>query len=305
MATPAARAFVARSPSFTPLPYGLLSTAEIVTGEDHWAAGIIHQAEACEPAGSTQNPCNLGGAVSITKAPTATGIPAMGADPFTVYTYIDCGPIATPDLRERTIAQLERGEGRAVERVFWTGSVTTTGAPLIMPHLAEDAIVFGPGGEISQLNASPVTTGSAVDVVEAIGALDGALGACYGGVGMIHVPLAALAHMKAKGLVCHEDDGYIYTPGGHKIVAGAGYTGSAPDSSSSPAGFAWFYATGNVEVRRGNVMSTAIGAESINKTKNTVTLIAERTYVITWDCCLFGAQVRLGGFDSGSIGSPD
>lgn len=273
------------------------------TGDLHWANGVIHQPDACEPARSTLNPCPTPS--GLTKAPSSTGIPAIGADPFTVYSFVDCGPIgANPrEYDDRARSALEQGEERAVESVFWTGTVSTTGSPLISPHLAEDAQVLGPQGEISQLAASPVTTGAAVDVVEALGALEGALASCYGGVGVIHVPRTAIAHMSSKGMIVRAGD-HLETVAGNLVAAGSGYPGTSPAGTAPPGGQAWFYATGAISLRRGPIQITDF-EESVNKTENQLVLIAERTYVITWDCCLLAAQVRLGGFDSGFVGSAD
>jgi hypothetical protein len=264
--------------------------------------GVLHQPDACEPARSTLSPCPA--PTGLTKSPSATGIPAVGADPFTVYAYVDCGPVGA-DLREyerRAREHLTRGEERAAELVFMTGTVSTTGAPLISPHLAEDTAVVGPGGEISQLAASPVTTG-AYDVVEAVGALEGALASCYGGVGVIHVPRVALAHLDHASIV-HRVGDHLETLGGNLVAAGSGYPGTTPAGAAPPGGQAYFYATGAVSLRRGPIR---IGAaeDAIDQTNNQLVLIAERTYVITWDCCLFSAHVSLGGFDAGAVGGPN
>lgn len=301
---PAGRQIV-DSPDFTPLPYGLFSVVQEVPGPDHWAAGVMHQPVPCGAARTTIAPCPVAG--SLTKAPSATGLPIMGSDPFTVYSYIECGPIghSSAEWEQLAIATLEYGEERAVEATFWTGSVSTTGAPLVSPHLAEDVIVIDSNGAITNLVASPVTTGTAVDVVEAMGALEGALASCYGGVGVLHVPRAAVAHMSNKGLVHDDGTGRLRTVAGTLVAAGGGYPGTSPAGTSPGAGFAWFYITGAVRMYRSSASLTSSFVEAIDKDENDLVLVAERTYVLTWDCCLFGAQVRLGGFDSGSIGSAD
>jgi hypothetical protein len=305
VAIPSARLPVA-SPTFTPLPYGLFSVVQSPSTSDrHWMNGVLHQPDACGPAKSTINPCPV--VTGLDKSPTATGIGLMGADPFTIYSWIDCGPVGHPSLEmeDRARTALMRGREREVERVFMTGSVSTTGGPLVMPHLAEDNVVFGPSGEVSQLAASPVTTGSSsVDVVEGLGALEGALASCYGGEGVIHVPRAALAHLSNRGMLIR-DGSQLRTFSGNLVAAGSGYAGTAPDGSAPPAGFAWLYATGAVTMYEGPARLTSSFADAVDTSENDLVLIAEQTFLLTWDCCLFAANVRLGGFDSGSIGSPD
>lgn len=296
---------VTASPVFTPLPYGLFSVVQEVPGPDHWQAGVMHQPIPCASARTTIAPCPVAG--SLTKAPSATGMPVIGADPFTVYSYVECGPIghSTTEWERIALDTLIQGEERAVETTFWTGAVSTTGAPLVVPHLAEDAEVVDSNGAITQLAASPVTTGTAVDVVEAIGALEGALANCYGGVGVLHVPRAAIAHMSNKGLVHDDGTGRLRTVAGTLVAAGGAYPGTSPAGANPGSGFAWFYATGAVQMYRSTASLTSNFVEAVDTTENDLVLIAERTYVLTWDCCLFAAQVRLGGFDSGSIGSAD
>jgi hypothetical protein len=292
------------SPDFTPLPFGLFSVAQFPPNSDvHVQNGVLHQPGACEPAKTTLNPCPV--VTGLPKSPSATGIPTMGADPFTVYTWIDCGPIGAQqaEYEARVLDQLDRGAPRAVEATFWTGAVSTTGAPEVLPHLAENTAVLGPGGEISQLAASPVTTGTAVDVVEALGLLEGALALCYGGVGVIHVTRAAIPHLKSQSLIYHDETtGQYKTCNGNLVAAGAGYPGTSPAGAAPTAGETWFYATGAVEIFVSSPDFTTAWAESVDKINNQLVMLAERTYVITWDCCLFAAQVQLGGAVQGGIG---
>jgi hypothetical protein len=292
MVTPMARQ-PASSPAFTPLPYGLFSVANFPSETDlHWMNGIIHRPDTCDPAGSTLNPCPS--TDKITKAPSTTGIGKMGADPFAVYSFIMCGPVGNPapEFLERGRRALENGGPRAVESVFWTGSVSTTGSPLVMPHLAEDAQTVGPQGEISQLAASPVTTGAAVSPIKGLGMIEGALADCYGGVGVIHVPRTLIPHLDGAGVI-HRNGDQLVTANGNLVAAGAGYPGTAPDGSEPLGGQVWIYATGSIDIRRGPVNQTPY-QESVNMAENSLVIITEQTYVITWDCCLFAAQITLG-----------
>jgi hypothetical protein len=85
------------------------------------------------------------------------------------------------------------------------------------------------------------------------------------------------------------------TKNGNKVAIGGGYPGSGPDGAPRAANTTWLYATGNVFGYRSNVRVRAPqGAESIDRSNNTIKMIAERTYVLGWDCCHFAVQAFLG-----------
>lgn len=157
-------------PTRVPLPYGLLNAAEPQEDADaHWQLGIRFQPVPCGPAGVTLEPCpSVTGGPSL--AATSVGIVTRGASSFTVYAWIDCSTVGFIDeAQSMASAMLTAGEGRAVEREFWTGEFGTT------PHLAEDTAVTGTDGSVEQ-TAAVVVTGAPLDVVEAVGSLEDALG---------------------------------------------------------------------------------------------------------------------------------
>jgi hypothetical protein len=45
-------------------------------------------------------------------------------------------------------------------------------------------------------------------------------------------------------------------------------------------------------------------ADWIGRARNDQVLVAERTYVIGWDCCHFAVPVQLGGDLTGAVGTP-
>lgn len=298
---------LATPPGFTPAGYGLLSVAEFALDADidgHWRNGVEYQPAFCGDALTTVAECVTGG---VAKPAAAQGVTSRGADPFAVYAWLDCSPVGyTPEQwRQRTIDALLNNEARVVERVFATGTVTGGGP--VYPHLASDTAVddgTGLGPPISLQTAASVIVTGAVDVVEAVGALEGALGGCYGGTPVLHVPRSALAHLAAEHQVMR-DGPRLRTIGGSLVAAGAGYPGTAPDGSQPADGVVWFYATGAVKVWRGQVETTGANpADYIGRAKNDTVLVAERVYVIGWDCCHYAIPVRLGGAATGDVGSP-
>lgn len=285
-------------PGFTPLPYGLMSVATLVPDSNKkWKLGTEFQPIPCDPAASTTDNCPVG--PDYTKLITSDGVPARGAESFTLYADITCSPVGHWDEAiQRAADVFTRGEGRALEEIFWTGAVDTPAGGIIHPHLASDSELVS-GGIPIQSEATVLVSGTAVDIVEGVGLLTAELAACYGGVGVLHMPYAALAHMSANHLI--ERSGQkLQTTGGVPVAFGAGYTGSGPDGTPAPAGHAWLYATGSVMIRRGEIfMPDRIS--SFDRSVNTVRIFAERTYNVAWDCCHLAILVRLGGIIDGTV----
>lgn len=292
-------------PVFHPAGYGLLSVAEPAadTADPHWRNGVQYQPVYCGPALNTTAFCVSGGP---TKAALPAGWPVKAADPFTVYGWLDCSPVGySPEAwKQTTIQALVNNEAAAVEAAFWTGAIT---GQTLYPHLAANTAVFeGTPGVSQQVTvqtaAGVVITGGGVDIVEAVGLLEGAMGGCYGGTPVLHVPRRALANMAAWSLVV-KDGPRLRTPAGSLIAAGLGYPGTGPDGTL-PANALWCYATGAVKVWRSAIELTGRNpAEWVGRAHNDQTLVAERTYVIGWDCCHFAVPVVFGGDVTGSTGT--
>lgn len=290
-----ARKYVA-SPPFTPLPYGLFSVTDATPDSDqHWQAGVEYQPDVCGEALSTWDECVITGSgtgtLASTKQPVVTGIGTKGAEPFTVYSWIRCGPVGQDEIEARTISALTNGEARAVERVFWTGVVDSGQRQL--QHLASNSQVVDVNGDVLVTAATSVTTGTAVDMVEGLGLLEGQLAACYGGVGVIHMPRTAIPHM-AWFQQLRESGQQLRTPNGNIIAAYSSNNTEGPNGSAAPLGQTWIYGTGMLMYRRSQIMVTTL-KESLDRSENNLVIIAERTYDIGWDCCHFAAQVSLPG----------
>lgn len=285
---------VTSGPAFAPLRYGLLSTAqEIPATGAAWRRGTRWVPDPCGELESLAVACVSGVANDL--APTLTGVGSVAADGFAVYSWIDCGPagMSLDEVLALGTRHLTRHEGRAVEQVVWTGD-TATG--VVYPHLASDTEVLdvaqGASQSVRQLAAEEVTT-AAVDVVEAVGELEGYLGSCYGGEGVLHVPSGGVARLAEHNLVSR-DGGMLRTVQGHRVAVYAGDYRTGPDGSAAPAGDAWFYATGAVGYRRSDVQSFGeTGGEIVGREKNDVLYLVGRFYQVVWDCCLGAAQVDL------------
>jgi hypothetical protein len=288
-------------PRFTPLRFGLLSAAEVIDSPDpHWQAGVKMYPDPCGPDQSVVVHCVAGGpATGIAKTPTVTGMPATAAEPFTIYAFTDCAPVGygdnLDDLKAKTSRALERGESRAVERAFWTGNATFGG--VVLPHLAEDtAVLANADGALSVelQSAAVVVSGVPLGVVEAFGLLEGALAACYGGEGVIHVPAQAVPYLAHFNLATAQGP-QLRTLAGHKVAVYSSNSKTGPAGTDAAAGRGWIYATGAVVARRSQEKPRGVSpGDFVGKSKNDTVYIVERTYVIDWDCCHLAAEVLLG-----------
>ena len=285
---------VVDGPSFTPLPYGLWNAVQQPTPDPHWRQGITY-IERCPDAAITYDEClavtGTGGPPPAPAAKTDNVDQRFrGATPFTVFAEFDCSPIGLADAQSAAVDALARIENWQVERVFSTGA--TGGITSQFPHLAANAEVVDAQGIVLQTAATAVVSGSGVDVADGLGRLEAELAACYGGQGVIHIPKTALPTFAAWDLAVLRD-GQFYTPCGNLLVVGAGYANTSPSVIAAAAGTAWIYATGAVFGYRSDVFFTA-ARESFDRAENTMKLIAERTYVLGFECCLLAAQVDLG-----------
>lgn len=294
-----------KAPTVTPLPYGLMSVVQMPTDDTdkvHWRNGVMYQPDACEAALSTSAQCPV--VTGYGKVATSDGVPAKGSQAFAVYASLACTPVGNfwQEAEARVTAALTNGEARAAEDVFWTGGIDAPASEIIYPHLAANTAVYDSSGDILLQPAATVIVTGAVDIVEAIGLLEGNLASCYGGVGVIHAPRAALAHMASR-LLIEKSGQTIRTVGGTPVAFGAGYSGTSPAGVAPASGTAWLYATGAISLRRSEITITSNQVQGLNRSVNTLQLYAERVYTIGWDCCLFAIPVSLGGVITGSANS--
>lgn len=280
-------------PAFTPLPYGLWDAAQKpAPAGPHWQQGVTW-IERCPDGGTTYDEC-----LSV----TGTGGPPpeppvkadnvdqtfRGATPFTVVAEFDCSPVGLRDAETVASDALARVEQQQVEAAFWTGSAG--GQAVVFPHLTANAEVLDSQSIVIQPTATTCVTGA--DAAHAMGALEDCLGDCYAGQGIIHVPRIVVPTLAAWNLIT-ERDGRLYTTAGNLVVVGGGYTGTGPDGTAPADGTAWMFATGAVFGYRGDVQVTS-PRDSIDRSANTMRMIAERTYVIGFECCLLAAHLTLG-----------
>lgn len=288
---------IVNGPDFVVLPDQLWEAAQHPAEEGpHWRQGVTWQ-DWCGGADTTYaDTCGIsvtgtGGAVpppAPTLAPTAS-LAVRGATAFTVYAEFDCSLIGLPDTDQAADA-LARSEAYQVSRAFWTGRAG--GQATVWPHLAADTVLDDPQGIRLQTAASPLLTG-ADDAAVAVGQIDAYLASAYGGEGLVHVPPAALPTLVSRALVRRDDNGTARTPGGHRVVAAAGYSGTSPAGAAATAGATWIYATGALFGYRGDLVVQDFPG-TFDRANNTVRKLASRTYLFGFECVHAAAPVILG-----------
>ena len=282
---------------FTAPSFDLLSTATPLDLPDaRWKMGITWE-PLCPESSGTYDPCTAvvdnAGAAEPAPAPpekaATTDWQIRGATAFMAYSRIDCSPVGQWDQLSPTNQQaLIRSEARFVETAFWSG--VAGGQTIVFPHLAADAEVSD--GEDLLQPAATVVEGTPQTIAVGLGMLEDAMRDCYPGVATIHMPIR-LAALAAEAHLIASRSGVMYTTTiGSKVVIGD-YPGTAPDGSTSP-GVTWLYATGEVFFTRDREPTGFRPVESFDRNVNTVEMLAERTYVIGWDCCLLAIPILNG-----------
>jgi len=281
---------------FTAPQFDLLSTATPLDMADaHWRMGITWE-PLCPESSGTYDPCTAvvdnAGTAEQAPAPPAksatTEWQTRGATAFTAYSRIDCSPVGQWDQLSETNQQaLLRSEARFVETAFWSG--VAGGQTVVFPHLAADSEVED-GGDLLQ-PAATVVTATPQEIAVGIAMLEDAMRDCYPGVATIHLPIRLAAIASEHDLITARS-GRMYTAIGSKVVIGD-YPGTAPDGTTTD-GATWVYATGEVFFVREPTPTRFSIADSFDRNVNTVEVIAERTYVIGWDCCLFAVPILNG-----------
>jgi hypothetical protein len=282
-------------PAFSPLSFGLLSVVQTPPPDGvHWRNGVTWQDRCLVDMGATTyDEC-----ISV----TGTGAPPepspksgnvdqtlRGATPVTTYTEFDCSPVGNPEATKIASDALNQSSPWQVERAFWTGSAG--GQDVVFPHLAADAQVLDVQDIVLQSAASIPVTGS-FDAAEGLGLLEAGLADCYGGAGVIHIPRFALPTFQAWGLLDNRA-GVLRTTNGNLVAVGSGYPGTSPAGVAPASGTSWIYATGPVFAYVGDVKVNSV-RDSMDRAENTIKMIAERTYVLGYSCCLFALNISLG-----------
>lgn len=278
-------------PQFVPVPAvpsaaprsGLVRSAITPAGDDggRWMGGLVWRSERC-PSATSYDPC------SSDPIP-----PEVGPGPGGLNYYLPVALRTTDECSTRS-SDLPDMEGRArrtLEGVtsYWTARELWSGA-----HSAANPYETPEGGapvsnrRLAQVDGVTVVAG-VHEPKHGLGALEEAARGQDGAQGMdvwLHVPLELVPLL--EGVLVREGD-LLFTHTGARVVADAGYLGTAPDGTE-PLGSRFIYATGPVTVRLGPIDTRSL----VDHRRNRVGVTAERMVAAYFDSCVhYGLAVSV------------
>lgn len=269
--------FLIDGPVPQPPPYRLLApgnpSVEIIDDPDaHWQAGVMVWSYPSDIPhiwdGCVDDPGTLvkttGGTIKL---------PVFSA--YTIYFPITCSMLGidADDIegwQNRARITLEATESHAIENEIAAG----TRLPL-KPHFGDANVTLLDGGAV---NAEKAALGRLADAVGATGRQ-----------GLIHATPATVVGFTQLDLYRDRDN--IFSADGIPIVRGSGYIGTTPTGGVAAAsGQAWAYATGPMKILRGPIYGVPDSpSQALDRTNNTYTFMAERSYLVIWDTVLQAA----------------
>lgn len=271
------------APEVTPLPYGLFSVSDIIDAPDgHWQQGVEWEAERCGAASVYACPTCVQNNGGTAPAKTyAGGRPIRQAFPFTVYGSFACSPIGNWDRAEEFARRLLlNGEERAVENEIALGTNHTAGLRLV------DATAV----DITPTPGTPVTPQQGLALLEQYGALNG------NGRFVVLGARRDVALINATGQLLILGDGRLHTTLGTPFGALGGFNArTGPNGVAAAAGNAWLFAIGQPRIWRSPIDLVDSREHSLDQRNNNLRILAERTYVVGWDCFTAGVLITSVG----------
>jgi hypothetical protein len=208
---------------------------------------------------------------------TVTGVP------FVVVATVKCGSVGyTPEEQRAWVIERMRGvEQAVVEETFSTGAV------------AQSPSLTAASGIITVAGAGDTITDVVGELERARYCGFGANATQYGPRAILHVAIPVLERMRQEHLV--EWDGTRWRTAMGTVVSAGCYANNDPAGAAPVDGVFWLYITGQTVVWRTSDTDMEImpieGA--LQRSTNQVLMMAEREYVVTYECGGFAKSVIL------------
>ncbi len=208
------------------------------------------------------------------------GVDVVRGDPFMIYATLTCGTVGYThtELRELVMQRLRGVEQGVLEEIFSTG--TFGQFPSL---LAADGITTVVGGG-----------DTASDVVSELErAMYCGADFKYGPAAYLHMPIPVFNELKTLHMI--EFDGTRWrTPIGTVVSTGC-YAGNDPAGAPAVDGTFWIYITGQTAIWRTPDADVEVAPVegSFDRTTNQQLMLAEREYVLTYECGGFAKSVTL------------
>lgn len=209
------------------------------------------------------------------------------ATPFVVYAGRLCGTVGFTEAESQRLVldKLLANEQRIVEQAF-----------------SDQLFGESPGLANATPNATTVATAAGVNFVESIGRLEAAFYNEYGYAGTIHMPFRSGEHAAGQNILYADsefplpgNDRVWKTAAGSTVSIGA-YTGNSPAGVVPAAGHQWIYMTPPVKIwqQPESQLKPSPIEGSLNRSTNQETWLAERGYVMGYECgAVFAIDVTL------------
>lgn len=212
-----------------------------------------------------------------------TGLETVLGLPFIIAATVLCGPVgfSHEELQALVLERLKGVEQAELETIFSTSTVGQ------QPGLtAADGII--------------TVTGAGDTLADVLGELErarycGFTGNTtqYGPPGYLHVAIPVFNRLKQDALI--DFDGTRWRTAIGTVVSTGCYANNTPAGAAPADGVFWMYITGQTTVWRtsdSNVQMAPIEG-SLDRTTNQFLMLAEREYVVTYECGGFAKAVTL------------
>ena len=276
------------APQGQPARHGLVDTAPRPSNEvglgDRWEIGFAFTPESCDEPESWVIPCvgnqTAGGpGASITENRGNDAL--LEWTPFQVRASFKCDAqqLGSVDFQARARRIFELGESKLIESELWRGD-------------AAGAVGGGTNLSLSQAGVTNLSTvGPAAPAIALRALIQAAAGSAGGQRCMIHAtPETAMAWIQGGGIKEDREGKLVTCVGGHWVVAGSGYTGSAPGNIDPTTAdtWHWAYITTPVHVLQGAELEVVSNRrpDIIDREANDAEVIVQRTAIAYWDGCL-------------------
>lgn len=275
--------YVAKPTPSLPLRYGLLQAAvgPLDLPEHGRIGGLRYNHALCGEGFGYTVACIAD--LTDKSASFDAGLDLVTGTPFIIYATVTCGSVgfSYDEQRGFVVERLKSVEQAVLEGLFSTGSNGVSPA-----LLATSGIV--------------TVTGAGTTAVEVVSELERAMycgfdttASQYGPPAYLHMPIPVFNELKSQHLI--EFDGTRWrTPLGTLVSTGC-YTGNEPDGTPPADGTFWVYITGQTTLWRTSDENLQIAPVegSLDRETNQFLMMAEREYVITYECGGFAKPVTL------------
>jgi hypothetical protein len=281
------------APQVAPPRVSLLASAQEITDNARWQAGLTFEPVGCGPVGGVNVLCPTDETLSAYSSKIIGGeseseVPAPGGvqeyEPYVLWFADSCSTATfmSRDFVGRALARYQANESAFMAFEFSTGNL---------------AVANGlPNFYLQNTEAFDAGFGVAWPVARALGQLQYQIGMGLGFFGryMIHAPRDVASMWLEFGLIRREG-ALLLDAYDNIVVADAGYPGGSPEGNPRTTHTAWVYATDPVQVRRdGQVRllperDEVMGGAALNRDTNLIEWRVERLVAAYPAGCLHAA----------------